>query len=145
VLITTSIDLPGYDIVAVQGEVFGLTVRSRNIGAGCVAAFRSLAGGEIPGFTKLLTQSRNEAMARMVAEAQRRGANAIVAMRFDSGSIGQQWSEICAYGTAVWVTPVSETARAQYDAMVASGELPHQQAYAVKVSEWGNQGDAAAP
>jgi uncharacterized protein YbjQ (UPF0145 family) len=137
VLITTSIDLPGYDIVAVQGEVFGLTVRSRNIGAGCMAAFRSLGGGEIPEFTKLLSQSRNEAMARMVSEAQRRGANAIVAMRFDSGSIGQQWSEICAYGTAVWVTPVSEAAQAQYSAMVASGELPHQQDYAVRVSEWG--------
>jgi uncharacterized protein YbjQ (UPF0145 family) len=136
VLITTSIDLPGYEIVAVQGEVFGLTVRSRNIGAGCLAAFRSLGGGEIPEFTKLLTQSRNEAMARMVAEAQLRGANAIVSMRFDSGSIGQQWSEICAYGTAVWVTPVSDTAKAQYDAMVASGELPHQQAYNVNVSEW---------
>jgi hypothetical protein len=103
-------------------------------------------------------------------------------MRFDSGSIGQQWSEICVPrrregtvlatrarplghsrswclrhraaraqrahlkahplgGTAVWVTPVSETARAQYDAMVASGELPHQQAWSVRVSEWGNRSD----
>lgn len=140
VLITTSFDLPGYEIVAVQGEVFGLTVRSRNIGAGCLAAFRSIGGGEIPEFTKLLTQSRNEAMARMVAEAQQRGANAILAMRFDSGSIGQQWSEICAYGTAVWARPVSETAIAQYNAMVAAGELPHQQAYAVNVSEWSNRG-----
>jgi uncharacterized protein YbjQ (UPF0145 family) len=139
VLITTSIDLPGYETVAVQGEVFGLTVRSRNIGAGCLAALRALGGGEIPEFTRLLTQSRNEAMARMVAEAQARGANAIVAMRFDSGSIGQQWSEICAYGTAVWVRPATEAAKAQYDAMVASGELPHQQAYSVNVSEWSGQ------
>lgn len=135
-LITTSNDLPGYEIVAVQGEVFGLTVRSRNIGAGCLAGLRSLGGGEIPQFTKLLTQSRNEAMARMVAEAQRRGANAIVAMRFDSGAIGQ-WSEICAYGTACWVAPVSEAARQQYDQMVSAGEMPHQQAYETKVSEWG--------
>src|SRR6188768_1347260 len=104
-LITTSIDLPGYDVVAVQGEVFGLTVRARNIGAGCLAGFRSIGGGEIPEFTRLLTQSRNEAMARMVEEAKRRGSNAIVAMRFDSGAIGQ-WSEICAYGTAVWIAPV---------------------------------------
>ncbi|HEV7757579.1 MAG TPA: heavy metal-binding domain-containing protein [Acidimicrobiales bacterium] len=52
-LITTSIDLPGYDIVAVQGEVFGLTVRPRDIGVGCMAALRSLGGGEIPEFTKL--------------------------------------------------------------------------------------------
>ncbi len=134
-LITTSTDLPGYEIVAVQGEVFGLTVRSRNIGAGCIAGFRSIAGGEIPEFTKLLSQSRNEAMARMVAEAQARGANAIISMRFDSGAIGQ-WSEICAYGTAVWANPVSEYAQQQYGAMVAAGDLPHQQTYTTRVSEW---------
>jgi Putative heavy-metal-binding len=60
----------------------------------------------------------------MVSEAQRRGANAIVAMRFDSGSIGQQWSEICAYGTAVWVTPVSEAAQAQYNAWSPPASCP---------------------
>src|SRR3954468_17350623 len=116
-LITTAFEFPGYDILAVQGEIFGLTVRARNIGAGCIAGFRSIGGGEIPEFTKLLTQSRNEAMARMVVEAQTRGANAIIGMRFDSGALGQ-WSEICAYGTAVWVTPVSDVARQQYDALV---------------------------
>lgn len=134
-LITTSIDLPGYDIVAVLGEVFGLTVRSRNIGAGCIAGFRSIGGGEIPEFTSLLSQSRNEAMARMVQEAQARGANAVIAMAFDSGAIGQ-WSEICAYGTAVWVQPVSDYAKQQFDAMQQAGQLPHQQAYAPNVSEW---------
>ena len=138
-LITTSIDLPGYEIVAVQGEVFGLTVRSRNIGAGCIAGFRSIGGGEIPEFTQLLTQSRNEAMARMVQQAVGLGGNAIVAMRFDSGAIGQ-WSEICAYGTAVWVNPVTDYARQQYDAMVRAGQLPQQQAYATRVSEWDRTG-----
>lgn len=142
-LITTAFDLPGYEIVATQGEVFGLTVRSRNIGAGCIAGLRSIGGGEIPEFTKLLSHSRNEAMARMVAEAQQRGSNAILGMRFDSGAIGQ-WSEICAYGTAVWVNPVSEAARAQYDAMVQSGELPHQQGYQLHVREWG-QGQGQPP
>src|SRR3954468_19212039 len=106
-LITTAFEFPGYDILAVQGEIFGLTVRARNIGAGCLAGFRSIGGGEIPEFTKLLTQGPNEAMARMVAEARRVGANAIISMRFDSGAIGQ-WSEICAYGTAVSVTPVTD-------------------------------------
>ncbi len=134
-LITTAFDFPGYEIAAVQGEIFGITVRARNIGAGCIAGLRSLGGGEIPEFTKLLAQSRNEAMARMVEEARSRGSNAIVAMRFDSGAIGQ-WSEICAYGTGVWVTPVSENARAQYDALVASGQLPHQDTYELRVSEW---------
>ncbi len=122
-LITTSFDLPGYDVVAVQGEVFGLTVRSRNIGAGCMAGLRSIGGGEIPEFTKLLSQSRNEAMARMVSEAQARGANAIIAMRFDSGAIGQ-WSEICAYGTAVWVQPVSDYAKQQFAAMETGRSAP---------------------
>jgi uncharacterized protein YbjQ (UPF0145 family) len=139
VLITTSIDLPGYEIVAVQGEVFGLTVRSRNIGAGCIAGFRAIGGGEIPEFTQLLTQSRNEAMARMVQQAVGLGGNAILAMRFDSGAIGQ-WSEICAYGTSVWVNPVTDYARQQYEAMVREGQLPQQQAYATRVSEWERTG-----
>jgi uncharacterized protein YbjQ (UPF0145 family) len=133
-LITTSIDLPGYDITAVQGEVFGLTVRSRNMAAGCVAGLRSIFGGEIPEFTRLLAMSRNEAMARMVDAALERGANAIVQMRFDSGAIGQ-WSEICAYGTAVTVEPVSDTAKAQHAAIAQQG-FPHQQPYSSAVSEW---------
>jgi uncharacterized protein YbjQ (UPF0145 family) len=133
-LITTSIDLPGYEIIAVQGEVFGLTVRARNIGAGCIAGFRSVFGGEIPEFTRLLAQSRNEAMARMVDEALVRGANAIVQMRFDSGAIGQ-WSEICAYGTAVSVNPVTDVARVQHAALAESG-FAHQQSYSPRVSEW---------
>ena len=120
--------------MAVQGEIFGLTVRARNIGAGCVAALRSLVGGEIPQFTKLLAQSRNEAMARMIEEARLRGSNAIVGMRFDSGAIGQ-WSEICAYGTGVWIRPASDYAKEQYDALVAAGQLPHQDTYQLRVGE----------
>ena len=134
-LISTTFDLNGYEIRATMGEVFGLTVRSRNIGAGCIAGLRSIGGGEIPEFTKLLVQSRNEAMARMVAEASARGANAVVGMRFDGGAFGQ-WSEICAYGTAVWVEPISDYAKQQHAAQAVPGTLAHQGAYAVKVSEW---------
>ncbi len=134
-LITTSIDLPGYDVSAVLGEVFGLTVRSRNIGAGCLAGLRSIGGGEIPEFTKLLSQSRNEAMARMVEQARAVGGNAIITMRFDSGAIGQ-WSEICAYGTAVWAEPVSDYAKQQHAAISATGSTPQQAPYAPRVSEW---------
>ncbi|MCX7621768.1 MAG: YbjQ family protein [Acidimicrobiales bacterium] len=134
-LITTAMDLPGYQITAVLGEVFGLTVRSRNIGAGCIAGLRSIGGGEIPEFTQLLSQSRNEAMARMVEQARLVGGNAIVAMRFDSGAIGQ-WSEICAYGTAVWAEPVSDFAKQQMAAIAQAGALPHQAPYATKISEW---------
>jgi uncharacterized protein YbjQ (UPF0145 family) len=133
-LITTAFDFPGYETVAVQGEIFGLTVRARNIGSGCAAGLRSIFGGEIPQFTKLLAQSRNEAMARMIEEARMRGSNAIVAMRFDSGAIGQ-WSEICAYGTGVWIRPLSDVAKEQYDALVAAGQLPHQDTYQLRVSE----------
>jgi uncharacterized protein YbjQ (UPF0145 family) len=143
-LITTSFDLPGYDIIAVQGEVFGLTVRSRNIGAGCMAGLRSIGGGEIPEFTKLLSQSRNEAMARMVDEAVRRGANAIVAMRFDSGAIGQ-WSEICAYGTACSAVAVTDIAKQQEAALAQAGQMPHQQGYATNVSEWNPAPGAPTP
>ncbi len=71
----------------------------------------------------------------MVAEAQSRGANAITAMRFDSGAIGQ-WSEICAYGTAVVVEPRSDVARQQHMELATGGQLPHQQTYATRVGEW---------
>jgi uncharacterized protein YbjQ (UPF0145 family) len=134
-LITTSFDFPGYEITSTQGEIFGLTVRSRNIGAGCIAGLRSIGGGEIPEFTKLLAQSRSEAMARMVEEARRLGSTAIIGMRFDSGAIGQ-WSEICAYGTGVTVTPVSDYAHQQFAAVMASGGTPQQGAYSTQVSEW---------
>ncbi|MFC7481266.1 YbjQ family protein [Luedemannella flava] len=104
-LVVTSNDIPGYEVLAVYGEVFGVTVRARNVGAGFTASFRSIGGGEIPEMTTLLLQSRNEAMGRMIYQAQQRGANAITAMRFDNGEIAGRWTEICAYGTAVWVAP----------------------------------------
>ena len=85
--VVTSNDISGYDVRAVYGEVFGVTVRWRNIGAGLTAGFRSIGGGEIPEMTRLLLDSRNEAMGRMIHQAQQRGANAIVAMRFDNGEI----------------------------------------------------------
>src|SRR5215510_13413505 len=114
VLVVTSNDIPGYEILAVYGEVFGVTVRARNIGAGFTAGFRSIGGGEIPEMTQLLLQSRNEAMGRMIYQAQQRRANAILAFRFDNGEIAGRWTEICAYGTAVWVVPVTDEARQQY-------------------------------
>ncbi|NQX29110.1 YbjQ family protein [Microbacteriaceae bacterium VKM Ac-2854] len=107
-IIVTSNDVPGYRIDAVFGEVMGLTVRSRNIGAQFTAGFRSLAGGELPEMTKALYDSRMEVMQRMVAEAQAKNANAIVAMRFDTSEMGQNWTEVCAYGTAVYVIPIAE-------------------------------------
>jgi uncharacterized protein YbjQ (UPF0145 family) len=104
-IIVTTNDIPGYRVQAVLGEVMGLTVRSTNIGSGIVASFRAIGGGEITEFTKIMHESRNEVMARMVTEAEQKGANAIMMMRYDSGSIGQ-FSEVCAYGTAVVVAPI---------------------------------------
>ena len=133
----TSNDIPGYSIRVVFGEVFGVTVRARNVGAGFTAGLRSIGGGEIPEMTQLLLQSRNEAMGRMIQVAQQRGANAIISFRFDNGEIAGKWTEICAYGTAVWVVPVTDDAKAQYEAMVRAGRMPHQQQYATNVGEFG--------
>ncbi len=100
-LITTANDLPGYRITEVYGEVFGLTVRSRNLGSQWGAGLKSLVGGELKGMTKNLIASREEVISRMVAEAEAKGGNAVVAMRFDTSEMGGVWTEICAYGTAV--------------------------------------------
>ena len=100
-LITTMNDIPGYTIDEVYGEVFGLTVRSRNIGSQMGASLKSMFGGELKGMTKALVDSRAEVTDRMVEEAEAKGANAIVAMRFDTSEMGPNWTEICAYGTAV--------------------------------------------
>lgn len=101
-IVVTTNDVPGYRVTAVLGEVMGLTVRSTNIGAGFTASIRAIGGGEIPEYTRIMYESRQDVMRRMVAEAEQRGANAILAMRFDTDSIGG-FSEVCAYGTAVLV------------------------------------------
>jgi uncharacterized protein YbjQ (UPF0145 family) len=101
VIITTMNELPGYDIEEVLGEVFGLTVRSRNVGSQIGAGLKSLVGGELKGMTKMLAEGREHATERLVEEAEGKGANAIVAFRYDSSELGDTWTEICAYGTAV--------------------------------------------
>jgi len=101
VLITTANDLPGYEVTETLGEVFGLTVRSRNVGSQLGAGLKSILGGELKGMTKALVDSRNQVIERMVEEAAAKGADAIVAMRFDTSEMGTNWTEICAYGTAV--------------------------------------------
>jgi uncharacterized protein YbjQ (UPF0145 family) len=101
VLITTANDVPGHEIVEVYGEVFGLTVRSRNAFSQLGAGLKSMLGGELKGMTKVLSDSRNEVIARLTEAAESKGANAIVAMRFDTSEMGGTWTEICAYGTAV--------------------------------------------
>jgi uncharacterized protein YbjQ (UPF0145 family) len=100
-LITTANDLPGWEITETLGEVFGLTVRSRNVGSQLGAGLKSIMGGELKGMTKALVDSREQVIGRMIEEAEAKGADAIVAMRFDTSEMGSNWTEICAYGTAV--------------------------------------------
>ena len=104
-LISTMNDIPGWEIEEVLGEVFGLTVRSRNIGSTIGAAFKSLVGGELRGMTKMLVEGREHATQRLVEEAEEKGANCIIAFRFDTSELGSTWTEICAYGTAVRARP----------------------------------------
>ncbi len=100
-LISTMNDVPGFRVVEVKGEVFGLTVRSRNVLSNLGASLKALVGGELQGLTKNLQASREEALRRLTDEASAKGANAVVAMRFDTSEIADMGSEICAYGTAV--------------------------------------------
>ena len=100
-LVSTMNDVPGRTVQQVIGEVTGLTVRSRNVGAQLGAGLKSIVGGELKGLTKQLQQSRDEAVSRMVDAATAQGANAILAMRYDSDEVGSGYQEIVAYGTAV--------------------------------------------
>jgi uncharacterized protein YbjQ (UPF0145 family) len=83
-------------------------VRARNYFSNIGASFRTLVGGEVAGYTTLLTDSRNQARERLWQAARARGANAVVAMRFDCNEIGGIMSEIAAYGTAVTVEPIPQ-------------------------------------
>ena len=100
-IISTSDDLPGYEITEVHGGLFGLTVPTRHLGSQMTAGFKSMFGGELKGMTKMLAEGRTEAIDRLKEEAEAMGANAIVCMRFDTSEFMDQGTEICAYGTAV--------------------------------------------
>ena len=110
-LVVTTFDIPGWEIRKVYGEVFGLTVRSRNAFSQFGAGLKSIVGGELKGMTSNLITSRNEVMDRMIEEARKRGANAVVGMRFDTSEMGDTWTEICAYGTAIEAVPVTDEAK----------------------------------
>ncbi|MFJ7977644.1 YbjQ family protein [Peribacillus sp. JNUCC 23] len=100
-IIVTTENIANYKVTEIIGPVFGLTVRARGLGKDIVASLKGLVGGEISQYTEMLEDARKQAMDRMVENAKVMGANAIIMMRFDSGEIGQNMSEIVAYGTAV--------------------------------------------
>jgi uncharacterized protein YbjQ (UPF0145 family) len=101
--ITTGLELPGMVIRENLGVTFGLVVRSMGIARSFTAGFKSLRQGEVSEYTDLLEDARRHAVDRLVANAKLLGANGIIAMRFDSSEMGNQLTEVVAYGTAVVV------------------------------------------
>lgn len=97
--------IPGYRITAVRGLVQGNTVRAKHFGRDIMAGLKNIVGGELKGYTELLTEARNEAVERMLAQAQQMAANAIVNVRYSTSAVTQGAAELYVYGTAVVVEP----------------------------------------
>lgn len=100
-IVTTTENIPGRKVVETFGQCFGVVVRSRGVGGNFVANLRTIFGGEIKEYTSLVEETRRQALDRLVRNASAMGANAVVMMRFDSGSIGVAMNEVVCYGTAV--------------------------------------------
>jgi uncharacterized protein YbjQ (UPF0145 family) len=115
-IVTTTENIPGTQVVKTVGQVFGLTVRSRSLGGNIAAFLKGIVGGEIRSYVKLNEDARRQALDRMVANAAAMGANAVTMMRFDSTEMGPTMTEIVAYGTArviEWTDPQPDAARDQ--------------------------------
>jgi uncharacterized protein YbjQ (UPF0145 family) len=104
-IVVTTETIAGHHVRETLGQCFGLVVRSRGLGGNIMAGLRSIVGGEIVEYTKMLEDARRHAIDRLVSNATLMGANAIIMLRFDSSEIGQTMSEIVAYGTAVIIEP----------------------------------------
>jgi uncharacterized protein YbjQ (UPF0145 family) len=100
-IVVSSNHIPGYEILETRGFCYGLTVRSRGVGGQLGAGIRSMFGGEIKEYVKMMEESRDEALYRMIDHAQEMGANAVISVRYDSDEISNVMQEILAYGTAV--------------------------------------------
>ncbi len=105
-IITTTENIHNHAVVEVLGTTFGVVVRARGIGGDIMASLKGLVGGEVKQYTQMIEDARRQAMDRMVQNAHAMGGDAIVMMRFDSGDIGNNMSEIVAYGTVVRTRPV---------------------------------------
>jgi len=100
-IVSTTENVAGHQIAETMGQVFGVVVRSRGLSGNIIASLRTIIGGEIKEYTALVEDTRRQAVDRLVMNARLMGADAVVMMRFDSGSIGQTMNEVVAYGTAV--------------------------------------------
>ena len=107
-IVVTTNEVPGYEVVEVLGLVVGNTVRSKHLGRDIGAFFKTLAGGEIKAYTEMLTESRNIAIQRMIDEAEKMGADAIIGVRLGSSSVMSGAAEMLAYGTAVKIKKKGE-------------------------------------
>ena len=115
--------VPGQDVSETLGLVQGNTIRAKNVGRDIAAGFKNLVGGELKGYTELLTEARRQAIERMMAQAQQLGADAVVNVRFTTSAVASGAAELYAYGTAVRLTPVA-TPRVSAQAVAADGS-PH--------------------
>jgi uncharacterized protein YbjQ (UPF0145 family) len=106
-IVATTENIAGHRTVQTLGQCFGVVVRSRGLGGNIMASLRTIVGGEIHEYTRLLEEARRHALDRLVENATAMGANAILMMRYDSAEIGNTMSEIVAYGTAAVIEPVS--------------------------------------
>lgn len=102
-ILTTLENVPGMKIVEHYGIVAGNTVRAKHIGRDIAASLKNIVGGELKGYTELLKESRDESAKRMIEQAKKIGANAVVCVRFSTSSITQGAAELYVYGTAVRV------------------------------------------
>jgi uncharacterized protein YbjQ (UPF0145 family) len=100
-IVTTSAEVHGRAIQKTVGLVKGSTIRARHLGRDIMAAIRGLVGGEITDYTKMMADAREEALQRMIRDAERQGANAVVDMRFGTSMVMQNAAEVVAYGTGV--------------------------------------------
>ena len=105
-LLSNTPELPGYTIIQTVDLVTGNMVQSKHIGRDIMASLKSIIGGEVVGYTELLVEAREQAMARMISQAEDKGANAIVNIRFTTSAIDTGMSELLAYGTAVIVEKI---------------------------------------
>jgi len=106
-MVVTTLDLPGYRVVRSLGLVRGIIVRSRSIFGAIGASLQTLAGGNITLFTEMCEKTREDALELMLQHAAERGANAVIAMRYDANEVMQGVTEVLAYGTAVQVERAS--------------------------------------
>ncbi len=104
-IVVTTEGIPGYRIVEVKGLARGGVVMATHLGRDIIAGFRNLVGGEVKEYTEMMAEAREIALQRMIENAEKMGANAVVGMRFMTSNVGQRMAEVYAFGTAVMVEP----------------------------------------